>query len=246
MPQHKFHRLLTTSHIFVILAVVLGGLVIVAVYLLSGAGRQLGDQRSDQVQQAQAPQNRGEQEVRRVLLKRMNQGVVEYIEILANGEMNIYDENMIKIRSRRLGIARVRSIFLDIEESLNGNRTLNGWDGYQIIVDTNKGQTIIDGGGSGGGGNGQWDEIIKEIEDTKETVFAPTATPRPTHTPVPPSTNNPTPTPTNIQIVLPTPTLIAGEPTPLPNYLTDPPFTCAEYDYLGRPIAISNVICGAD
>jgi hypothetical protein len=246
MPQIQFSLIKITTRKLVLAGSVLLVLVIgLVVFLLINTGNTLREDRQAQIQTIERDTNNNQQQVRRILMKRVGNGLTEYIEILGNGEINLYDANMNRLKTRQLGIARTRSIFLDIEESLRGNRTIAGWDGYQIIVDTNSGRTTIDGGGSGGD-NGQWDDIIKEIEDTEDTVFAPTPTPRPTATPVIVPVNQITPTMTTVIVPTSIPTSIVGAPTPLPDYRTNPPFTCEEYDYLGRPVAISNVICGAD
>lgn len=204
-------------------------------------------------EQFKAPEEAVKRQVRKVTIKRLNElGEEEWVEILANGEVRVYDKDGNLKKTGGQGFARTRNLFDSINRYLDDEtQPLDGLDGViEIIVETNKGTQIIVGGGGGGNTNPGNDlgQIIKDIIDYVDEALQPTPTPAPSPTPNP---LGPTVTPWVTQAyVSPTPNLQAtpgpGTPTPLPAYMTNPPFSCSDYDYLGRPVAISNVICGAD
>lgn len=228
---------------------VIVGISIILAVQLAQSSRQQYD--AYQEQQFAAPEGSVRRQVRRVLLERINeQGETEYVEILNSGQINRYDANMNLIKSGMMGYYRVDNLFNRINRLLSGDEETLGFGGkgkYKLIIDTNQGTTtiIIDDDGEGDGGD--WDEIIDEIEDVDEGTFSPTPTPLPTVTPVPGVGPSPTPTPTLSPLApTPTPTIAPGEPTPLPDYMTADPFTCEDVHTSGRPITVSQILCGLD
>lgn len=184
------------------------------------------------------------QQVKRIWLKRWRDGAWEYTEIWENGKLCVYDEKMELKRCGRMGIARVRSLFLDMENRLGEGiiDMMGGGGNYEIWIETEKGRSRI----SGGGNNQDWDEIVDNIGYIEEQIFKPTPTTGPTLTPRPTQAVGPPVTAGGGALPTATPVLLPGEPTPLPGYLSAPPFSCEDYEFLNRPVTISNVICGVD
>jgi hypothetical protein len=201
-----------------------------------------------QAEQAKSPEVAVKRDVKRILLKKMNDdGSFQFIEILPNGLVNIYDANMNLIKSDLSGYAQVRRLFEKINRNLD-DFTSDESGNYTLTVNTNKGDfTIVINDLLNDLIHDIIRDIIKDIDDIVEVVFAPTPTPAPLPTTSP---NQPTPT------AIPYPTLIIygpsptpnpnATPTPLPDYMTAPPFKCSDYKYLNRPINISNIVCGLD
>jgi len=197
-----------------------------------------------QAEQMQPPLTPVKRDIKRILLKKtLTNGSIQYIEILQNGLVNIYDADMNLLKSGLSGYYKVRQLYQRINDHLD-SFTSDSQGQYVLTIDTSHGQFII-----------VIDEtidsiindIIKDIEDITEEVFAPTPTPAPTITPAP---NSPSPTtvptsPTSPQDPTPT-TNPAATPTPLPDYLSAPPFDCSDYRYINRPVNISNIMCGIE
>jgi len=209
-----------------------------------------------QAQEQASPQTAVKRQVKRVLLKRESKEGIEYIEILPNGQVNIYDENFNLKKSGTQGYTTVNNLYDKINRNLDSLDQLNfgGNAKYTLTVETNQGSTtiIIDNNGGDVGGDGLDDDledIIEDIEDIEDEVEnpPPTASPQPSPT-IGPSPTGFIPTPSATPVISPTPTPSPGPgtPTPLPGYMTAPPFTCDDYDNLGRPVIISNTTCGAD
>lgn len=181
-------------------------------------------------------------QVRRIKLSR--EGEDEVVEILLNGQVNIYDKNGKLIKSGLKGFYDISTLFAGIENNWGALASEFGGSGkFTLEIETNQGTTIIEGEGNGGDGG-----IIDDIGDTGEEILNPSPTPTPEPTippgsPTPPPTGEPTPTPSSTPLPpgsSPTPT---PSPTPLPPYMVAPPFTCEDYQGT-RPKIISNIICG--
>lgn len=184
------------------------------------------------------------QQVKRVLIRREGPNGVEYLEILLDGTINLYDANMKLIKTGLQGYGRVNSILDDFAKNLYRlDQYLNGRGRYTITIYTNQGTYTYTSNGTGSG-NTLLDDLVDEIDDLVDDTFTPTPTPAPTYTPAPPPTAGPSPT---SPPAVPTPTIPWNPltPTPLPAYMTNPPFICSDYD-LNRPTNISNIICFPD
>lgn len=191
------------------------------------------------------PTTPSKDQVKRLLLRRLGANGYEYLEILSDGTVNLYDANMKLIKSGLQGFGRITNLFKNFEEKINAGGQLSCPSGYQITIQTNRGTYTCSTTGPGSGS--PINELIDEIEDIVDDTLSPTPTLRPTHTP-PPGIPSRTPTPSTSSI--PTPRVTDPNwnpltPTPLPDYMTAPPFSCQDYP-LGRPFTISNVICGVD
>ncbi len=182
-------------------------------------------------------------------MKHINdEGQEEYIEITQSGEINVYDSRNQLVRAQLQGYARITLLFNKINRHLSQSSPTelaelqnnnSGELQCYIQISTNLGEFTI-----------SCDEVIdikKDIDQIEEETFHPTPTPTP-----PPTIASPTATipPTSPTVVSPSPSNAPGgpspTPTPLPDYMTAPPFSCEEYQSLGRPVAISNIVCGID
>lgn len=236
---------------FLLLGLVLLLLVVVGIvtYLGLSLRAPLSDTRQQQITQTETETGLSGQQIRRLLFKRLVNGEVEYVEILSNGEINIYDANM-KLKKRGLiGFARMRQLFYDLEEYLGkhpGTIFSSCLQGMEITLETEQGITVIKNQpGACKDDQDPFKDTGQIIDELVDQLFSPTPTLIPSPTIIISHNQNPSPTTTNPNL-LPTLTITPGGPTPIPDYQTAPPFTCEEYKYLGRPINISNVICGAD
>lgn len=209
---------------------------------------------SRQEQLMQSPATAVKRQVKRVLLKRETEdGEIEYVEILPNGKVTVYDANMNIKKSGLQGFSRINRLFNNINDNLdNLDEYYSGGGGvYEITIETNQGTTTINtGGGDDGEGEGDEDinDIIEDIEDIEDDTFNPTPTPAPTLTPLPGASPTPLPSPT-LPPGIPSPTPTPGPtptPTPLPDYMTAPPFSCDDYYSSGKPLIITNILCGLD
>lgn len=185
-------------------------------------------------------------QVKRLTMKRKGaDGEDEIIEIQLTGHVNIYELNGDLKKAGIQGFFKVDSLLDKVDRMLDEDVDVYSSipiQGCSITVETNSGIVYIPCEDN--------EELVDEIETVVDEtlnptptlipVFSPTAVP-PSSTPGPSPTLGPptaTPTPTGPG---PTPT-----PTPLPDYMTAPPFTCEAYAALGRPVAISQTVCGAD
>ena len=219
------------------------GLIIIITLQLSISARERA--RQNLAQQFESPQEAVKSQVKRVLYKQVSDdGTITYYEILADGTVNVFDENMNLIRSGKQGFGKINDLFKRLNNDLDSfDRSSTGKN--MLLIETNKGTIIIYFDDD----DEDLNDYIDEIEDIVEDTFTPTPTPQPplptltpggpTLTPTPWPTHGP-PTPTQ-GIIGPTPT-----PTPLPDYMTAPPFDCETYKHLGRPVTISNIVCGID
>jgi hypothetical protein len=232
-----------SARILVIVGIVFGLVLIVvlaASFLLATRTRE--SMLAHQSLKSTVPQVATKRQVKRIFLERETENGIEYIEILANGTINVYDLNHKLIKTGLQGFSRINSLFDDIDR--HWDTLFGGSKGKcRLTIETNFGITVIDcGGSSGGGGTGE--DIIDDIEEITDNTFEPTPTFAPTSNPAP---TIPWPTDTPWPTYLPTPNLSitpgGPTPTPLPGYMTAPPFRCEDYK-LNHPFAISNVICG--
>lgn len=201
-----------------------------------------------QSEQLNPPLTPVKRDIKRVLLKQtLEDGSIQFIEILPNGLVNIYDENMSLIKSDLSSYYKVRRLYQKINQNLD-SLTSDSSGNLIFTIDTNQGRfTIIFDQTIKDLIHDIINDILDDIEDIVDEAFAPTPTLAPTATLAP---NAPTPTPITFPTTppfgpSPTPDPSAT-PTPLPDYMTAPPFSCDDYRYLNRPINISNIICGVD
>lgn len=216
---------------------------VILLIIISYARRSQQNLQQLQQQQAESPETAVQRQVQNVLLRRqLDDGTIVFYEILRSGQVNIYDSDMNLIRSGIQGYYKVDNLFNMINRELDDYDTSKTTGKYALTINTNQGQLTIyiDD-------DDILDDLVDEVEEIVEEPFLPTPTPAPSATPVPgqPTStpapgSSPTPTP------LPAPTIPGASPTPtpLPDYMTAPPFTCEQYADLGRPISISNILCG--
>lgn len=239
--QSSTNKLIIASVAFVI---ILSTALLIAISLSNKAREQAQQQLA---QQFEAPKEAVKTQVKKVLYRYTDEnGKVFYAEILITGQVNLYDENFNLLKSGIQGFARINNLLDYINRNSDGLDP-NGEGDNSLTIETNKGTIVINFDDDL---DDILDEIIDEIEDIIDDTFSPTPTPlppTPTITPGGPIIPTSSPTPTTIQ---PSPTITPGgptpTPTPLPDYMTAPPFTCEDYEALGRSVIISNVICGAD
>jgi hypothetical protein len=165
------------------------------------------------------------QQIRRIRFTKTADG--ESMEILMDGTVRYYDKNGKLIKSGRRGFAETQNIFRRFEWLLNNNQLIEGGE-YQIEIETQKGTTLINPGGSGQGG-----DIINDAIDFIDQTLNPTPTPIPSATPLPSSTPYGDPP-------------ASPNPSTTPDYSSAPPFKCSDYYTSGKPIKISNIICGPE
>lgn len=238
--NHSPKALLAFSFAFVICLII----TILAAYALAVRTR-------DQVERSHTlvyspPTTPIKQQVQRVLLRRIGPNGVEYLEILSEGTVNLYDANMKLIKSGLQGFGRLTNLFINLEQKLAGGASsFSCPKEYTLTLFTNIGTYTCKPDGSSDWGLPTQD-LIDELEDIVDDTFAPTPTLRPTSTPpaIPPS-KTPTPQILNLTPQPTGPDWNPLTPTPLPGYMTAPPFSCSDYE-VGRPFTISNVICGVD
>lgn len=240
-PKPKIISLLLIIFMLVVGVLIFGGLKASQLFRQQFASRQ--------AQQMKAPTVPTKREVKRLLLKKtLEDGSINYYEILSNGVINIFDENMNLIKTDFSSYYRVKALFDKINANLDG--IASDSQGKTILtIYTNMGEvTIIIDDDLHDELDDIIDDILDDIDDVIDDAFAPTPTLQPTSTPAPGQpTSTPAPTPTSHPIGGPSATPAPNAtPTPLPDYMTAPPFKCSDYENLGRPINISNVICGAD
>lgn len=163
------------------------------------------------------------QQVRRIRFTKQSNG--ESMEIYMDGTIKYFDINGKLIKTGRRGFAETQNIFRKFEWLINSKQTIEGGD-YRIEIETEEGTIIVDPGGSGGGG----DEIDDAIDFIDQTI-------NPTPTPRPSPTGSPIPTAT----ITPSPEI---NPSPTPSDIPMIPFKCEDYYTSGKPIQISNILCG--
>lgn len=242
LNQRKNQIVVALAVVFFI--VVPGTLILVYVNSQKAAQQRL----EQQAKAFESPDFATKRQIRKITLKRTDENNnEETIEITASGKVNQYDAFGTLIKSGLMGFADVQSLFDKLNRNVDSfDQTYFGSEKYTLIIETNKGTIVIEvNEGDGGNGNGNpIDEVIDEIEDSIEGTLYPSPTPVP-----PPTIYNPNATPTpipspTIPVATPTPTLAPGQPTPLPAYMLAPTFTCEEVYSGGRPLPVSNTICG--
>ncbi|OGV96525.1 hypothetical protein A2W24_03355 [Microgenomates group bacterium RBG_16_45_19] len=243
MPAPKIRLGLTPKSLLVVGLIFLACLVVIGLLAYGFAYRARQQMLLNQELRYTPPTTPTQHQVKRVLLKRLGPNGLEYLEILADGTVNLYDADMNLIKSGLQGFGRVNSLLDDIAKNMKlWQLNLRGRGNYTLIVETNMGTYTytITGGGSG---DSDLDDILDNLEDLGNDTFAPTPIPQPT-TIVPTAPPGASPTPTTSYLPGITPTLPPNPltPTPLPGYMTAPPFSCNDY-YLNRPITISNILC---
>jgi len=180
---------------------------------------------NQQLQQVEKIVTPSSKQVRKITFKKIDSD--EVVEILYDGTVNHYLNGKI-IKSGRRGFMETQMIFRDYEKIILNGGNLRGKAGYQIIIETEQGNVIINPDDTGEGG-----DIIDNTLDHIDNTLNPTPTPT-----IPLSSMVPTPTP-NIPV-----------PSPTPNPSTDPqaemiPFECKDYLQTGqKPLKISNIYCG--
>lgn len=230
----------------VVFFIVIPGTLIV-VYVNSQKATQ---QRLEQQAKAfESPDFATKRQIRKISLKRDGENGAELIEITASGKVLHYDAQGNLIKSGLMGFADVKDLFDKLNRNLDSfGQGYFGSGNYTLIIETNMGTTTVEvtQGGDGDDGDDPLNDIIDEVEDIIEETLYPTPTlvPPPTiynpnATPVPPS-------PTRSRAPTPTPTLAPGVPTPLPAYMLAPTFTCEEVYKGGKPLPVSNTVCGAN
>lgn len=218
---------------------VISAVLIIGVNLSAIARKRAQDRLA---QQFEAPKDAVKTQVKKAVYKFIDEdGNVRYAEILSSGQVNLYDENYNLLKAGIQGFARINNLLKNLNTNYSDYEG-SGDGEYTLTIETNKGTVVI---------NIEEipEEIIEEIEEIIEETFSPTPTPIPPSPTSIPSGPTSTPTPTIFQPTT-APTITPGgpspTPTPLPDYMTAPPFTCDDYSGYGRPVTISNVICGAD
>lgn len=241
LNRHKNQIVVALAVVFFI--VVPGTLILVYVNSQKAAQQRL----EQQAKAFESPEFATKRHIRKISLKRSGENGEETIEITASGKVYQYDAFGNLIKSGLMGFADVQSLFDKLNRNLDSfGQTYFGSGKYTLIIESNKGTVVIEvNEGDGGNDNGNpVDEVIDEIEDIIEETLYPSPTPVP-----PPTIYNPNATPTpipspTIPVATPTPTLAPGQPTPLPAYMLAPTFTCEEVYSGGRPLPVSNTICG--
>jgi hypothetical protein len=244
-PTILRHKNTVIVALVVIFFIVVPGALIIA-YINSQKAR---EQRLEQQAKAfESPEFATKRHIRKISLKRDGENGQELIEITASGKVHQYDAQGNLIKSGLMGFADVQSLFDNLNRNLDSfGKTHFGSGNYTLIVESNKGIEVIEvTDGEETGEDNPLDYIIEEIEEIIEETLYPTPTlaPPPTifnpnATPIPPS-----PTPTRAPT--PTPTLAPGAPTPLPAYMLAPTFTCEDVYSGGKPLPVSNTVCGAN
>ena len=246
-PKTNFssRSLILVGLIFVVCLIVLGG------FAYGFAYRTRQQMLANQQVNYTPPTTPTKKQIKRILLRYSSAAGVQYLEILANGTINLYDQNMKLLKSGLRGFGQVNSLFDDITKNWDYWKDhMLGNGNYTLIIDTNTGQYtfVITGGGvtGGSGGSNPVDDLIGGLIDLGNDTFTPTPTPHPTPTP-PIHPPTPTPTPETYPTMTPDPNVTPNPltPTPLPGYVTAPPFKCEDYKS-DHPFIISNIICGLD
>lgn len=238
----------------IVFALVISLAFILAVFFSDQFRSRFSQQRE---QEFAAPGEAVREEVKRITLKRRGEQGEETIEILPNGQINVYDANGRLIRTSLLGFANTNNLFEDIARNLDQFKqtgTKSGDGNYELTIETNKGTTTVvvtdDGDETNDDDDDIIDDTIDDIEDIEDDTFSPTPTP---NTQTPPPGGSPSPDPTPGPTWTPAPTLPPGASptpvpsgTPIPDYLLAPPFECGDYYTGGKPIHISQTTCGFD
>lgn len=219
------------------LVVGLGGLLIIA--LIIGLIYELGNQArqnmlNKQSQQYQAPTVAVKQQVKRVTIKRQTGQGEETIEIGNDGKVTRKDANGQLLQSGHQGFGSMRGLFELVEQYLENGKPIYIPQGYQLIIETNKGTVTLNPSDTTPPDSGR--NIIDDIISIIDPILNPT--PRPT--------TSPRPSPTTTSSTGPSPTPEPSPPTSTPDYTEVPPFTCADYYQSGKRIKISNVYCGPE
>ncbi len=200
-------------------------------------------------QQAKAfesPEFATKRQIRKISLKRTGENGEETIDITASGKVYHYDAFGNLIKSGLMGFADVQNLFDKLNRNLDSfGQTSFGSGNYTLTIETSTGTTVIEVT-EGGDGDDPIDDIIDEVEDVTEETLYPTPTQVPTPTTYNPNATPVPPSPTLARVPSPTPTLAPGVPTPLPAYMLAPTFTCEEVYSGGRPLPVSNTMCGAN
>lgn len=224
MPKLKQH--ISTSTFIIATATIAFLLIIGIVFFITfKLGQKTGSTPTQQLIETSRDGGAEDQQIKRIRFIKQSTG--EIMEIMMDGTVKYYDKNGKLIKTGRRGFAETQQILRKFEWLINNGKTIEGGD-YRIEIETEEGTIIVNPGGGGTGG-GDIDDAIDFIDRT----INPTPTPRPSPTP---STGLPTPNPS-----------ITPSPSPIleyPDYLTAPPFTCEDYYKGGKPLKISNIICG--
>ena len=238
--RRKNQILLALTVVFFI--VIPGTLITVYVNSQKAAQQRL----EQQAKAFESPDFATKRQIRKISLKRDGENGEELIEITASGKVLHYDAQGNLIKSGLMGFADVKELYDKLNRNLDSfGQTYFGSGNYTLSIETNQGTTVVEVT-EGGDGDNPIDDIIDEVEDVIEETLYPTPTlvPPPTiynpnATPIPPS-------PTRARAPTPTPTLAPGVPTPLPAYMLAPTFTCEEVYTGGKPLPVSNTVCGAN
>ncbi len=167
-----------------------------------------------------------DQQIRRIKFTKTNG---ESMEILMDGTVNQYDKSGKLTKTRRRGFAETQNVLRQFEWLINNGKSIESKD-YQIEIETQTGTITIN---PGTGGTGPGGSVIDDAIDFIDKTVNPTPTPKPA---TPPPGSQSTPHPSS-----------QPSPTPLPtapDYLSAPPFNCSDYYTTGKPLKISNTVCG--
>lgn len=242
-PTISRHKNTVIVALVVIFFIVVPGTLIIA-YINSQKAR---EQRLEQQAKAfESPEFATKRHIRKISLKRDGENGQELIEITASGKVHHYDAQGNLIKSGLMGFADVQSLFDNVNRNLDSfGKTHFGSGNYTLIVESNKGIEVIEVS-EGEGEDNPIDDIIDKIEEIIEETLYPTPTLAPPPTIFNPNATPMPPTPTPTRAPTPTPTLAPGAPTPLPAYMLAPTFTCEEVYSGGKPLPVSNTVCGAN
>jgi hypothetical protein len=240
ISRHKNQVILALAVTFLI---VIPGTLIIA-YINS---QKAIEQRMEQQAKAfESPEFATKRHIRKISLKRDGENGQELIEITASGKVYHYDAQGNLIKSGLMGFADVKALFDNLNRNFNAfGQKHFGSGNYTLIIESNKGIEVIEVT-EGEGGGSPIDDIIKDIEEIIEETLYPTPTIAPPPTIFNPNATPMPPSPTPTRSPTPTPTLAPGAPTPLPAYMLAPTFTCEEVYSGGKPLPVSNTVCGAN
>lgn len=248
MPDSLLYRRGSSHKMLYLLGLVFGGCLILVILVAYGLARLTSQKIQESRELTYVAPVTTTDHVKKALLRRHTDHGDEILEILEDGTVNLYDANMRLIKSGLQGFGRLTNLFKNFDDLLKaGNRQFVCPIAYQLTLVTSLGTYTCTPPEANQTLPGT-DDLIDEFEDMVDDTFAPTPTYRPTNTPAPTTAPGyPTATPAPF---VPTPRVTDPDwnpltPTPLPEYMLAPPFSCSDY-HLNHPFTISNVICGAD